>query len=367
MRSSIVNVDWLSFSVSLALSEDERREGAVLRTPAGFSLVELGGTNIYKRRYYVLNAQGEKCLTLLLEPHSKVIDSADMFVEVANKWLYYPLSWVFPLVCQIHECTWKSLSRLDICCDFCPDLRQVGVIEQLTENQLYVGGKRMVSAWFDYSMPTEGGQVTRRCYDMNWGRQGSNLKWKLYWKSKEVTEVEVRDGREVKWCNKPYIQEQWRNAGWDVDNVWRLEVSISSANKYRWRGERIDLERLMKDGYVQELFEDLYETRFVIRANQGHKCRKWDERVPLLVFDNPEVYRLREREYESTREYHEYVAQLRAAMKQLDDVCVKGYDRMREVWVQAAEATLDAGRLRPYFYRTYGKEWEAWLEEYRKS
>lgn len=364
MRTELVNIDWLSFSVSMALTEEERRTGAVLNCPQGYSLVELGGTNIYKRRYFVMSAQGEKLLTLLLEPHSQVIDKADMFVEVANKWLYFDLSWVMPLVCQIHECAWKSLSRLDICCDFVPNVRQQAIMEGLGSCQYYVSGKRQGVSFYDINIPSEGGQVKTRWYDMNWGSKGSNLKWKMYWKSREVTEVSEVEGKEVSWCTKPYIQQQWRNLGWDLENVWRLEFSVTSGNKYRWHGERVDIWRLQEEGYAERLFWDVYDTRFVIRANQGHKCRKWDELCPLFITPQRDVYRLREREYDSQTEYHEFVSSLRAAMKQLQEPSVRGFRQMREVWLAATENTIETGNLRPYFYRTFGKEWEEWRDEY---
>lgn len=86
--TQITSCDWLSFSVLLSLSPEEKATEPRLTTPAGFFLQEFTGTNQYKRRAILYDASGEKVLTLLWQPHSRIIDGNSMFVEVANPLLY---------------------------------------------------------------------------------------------------------------------------------------------------------------------------------------------------------------------------------------------------------------------------------------
>ena len=88
----VINIDWFSFSVLLALSDEEKAHGISLRCPDGYQMVEYSGTNLYKNRYILYSQYGDKVLTLLTTPHSKIIKPESMFVEVANRWLYCDFS-----------------------------------------------------------------------------------------------------------------------------------------------------------------------------------------------------------------------------------------------------------------------------------
>lgn len=356
----MVSIDWLSFSVTLALSPEEKRAGAVLACPPGCSLVELGGTNIYKRRVLVLDDGGNKVLTLLLNPYSKVIPADSMFCEVGNRWLYSSLDWVLPFVFSIHEGSFLSLSRLDICCDFNPDVAQMFCIESLQTGAVYVAGKREGSMFYDYHLPPDGGKQERVARCLSWGSKCSNIKWKLYNKSLEM--YEVVEGK--KWCNKPWIEECWKKEGLDVDNVWRLEVSITSAAGYDFHGDKLAWWITSPEAYLR-LFWDMVDTRFVIRANQGHKCRKWDEIIDFLVrpADLGGAYRLRQRVGDGISMHTDHAATLRAAIQQLERPEVICYPVMRDIWLNTAESVVCAGRLDAYFLNTYGKTFEVYRDE----
>lgn len=360
MTSVLVNIDWLSFSVALALDDEERRAHAVLRCPDGCSLVELGGTNIYRRRVLVLDDAGNKVLTLLLEPFSRVIPQDSMFVEVANRWLYSSLDWVLDFVFTIHEGSFLSLSRLDVCCDFTPSLAQIQVIDRLQSGEVYVAGKREGAMFYDYHLPADGGRQERVARCISWGSKCSNIRWKLYNKSLEM--YEYVDGK--KWCNKPWIEQCWKMAGFDVDNVWRLEVSIVSAASYSMHGDKLAW-WITREGDFVRLFWDMVETRFVIRANQGHRCRKWDEVVPFLVrpADMGSAYRLRQRIGDGVSMHTDHAATLRAAMQQLEKLEVLCFPTMRDIWLTTAEEVIRAGRLDGYFLNTYGKTFDRYREE----
>lgn len=360
----VINIDWLSFSVLLAMDDEEVATGARLLCPLGYSLIELGGTNIYKRRVMVYNEYGEKLLTLLLEPHSKILDPKSMFVEVANKWLYFDLSWVLPLLDRIHLYSFQSLSRLDVCCDFNPDIHQVHVIECLEDNSMYVSGKREGVMFYDFGLNNNGMQVTRAARCLSWGSKNSNFHWKLYNKSLEVYEVDS-SGR--KWCNKSYIEAQWKEAGLDCDNVWRLEWSVMGAAKFEWRGMKLGFDFVLRRDWIEDLYRDMVGTRFVIRANQGHKCRKWDEVVELLDLGEKHHFRVRQRVAGVEQRHTDHAATMRAAIAQLERPETRCNVMMKGCWEQALRGTVEAGKLEAYFYRQYGMGLDDWIERYEKE
>lgn len=362
MMDTLINRDWLSFSVLLAMGDEECATGARLSCPDGFALVECSGTNIYKRRVMVMNVGGEKMLTLLLEPYSaQILDKRSMFVEVANKWLYGSLDWVMPLLERIHLFSFQSLSRIDICCDFVPTLAQMQVIEGLQSNELYVAGKREGSMFHDYHIPVDGGQLVRAAKCISWGSKQSNIRWKLYNKSLEIYEIDTKGKR---WCTKPYIEEQWKVCGFDCDNVWRLEFSIMGAAKYSWHGEKLGWSNIIDRDKVLSLWNDMYATRFVIRYNQGHKSRKWDDRADFLPLESKEPYRIRQRLVGKEQYHTDHAATMRAAMAQLARPEVKTYPALRGVWLDALESTISMGHLEGYFRRSTGFTFKEWRDCY---
>ena len=360
----VINIDWLSFSVLLAMDDEEVATGARLLCPLGYSLIELGGTNIYKRRVMVYNEYGEKLLTLLLEPYSKILDPKSMFVEVANKWLYFDLSWVLPLLDRIHLYSFQSLSRLDVCCDFNPNIHQVHVIECLEDNSMYVSGKREGVMFYDFGLNNNGMRVTRAARCLSWGSKNSNFHWKLYNKSLEVYEVDS-NGR--KWCNKSYIEAQWKEAGLDCDNVWRLEWSVMGAAKFEWRGMKLGFDFVLRKDWIEDLYRDMVGTRFVIRANQGHKCRKWDEVVELLDLGEKHHFRVRQRVAGVEQRHTDHAATMRAAIAQLERPETRCNVMMKGCWEQALRGTVEAGKLEAYFYRQYGMGLDDWIYRYENE
>ena len=71
-------------------------------------------------------------------------------------------------------------------------------------------------------------------YDQSWGHKTTDIKWKLYYKTKEL-----RDNAGGSTYDKPYIVDMWRDVGLDESNVWRLEVAFHNANRFEFEGERL--------------------------------------------------------------------------------------------------------------------------------
>lgn len=352
----MINIDWLSFSVRLVFADGENRSNMVLTCPDSCELVMLDGTNIYRKRAFLLTESGEKILTLLWEPHSSIINSDTMFVEVANRWLYGSLEFVKDLLWKVHPYTMHSLSRYDVCCDFNPTDEQMKIIKSLGDNTAYVQGKREGSMFVDY---TNAKKIERMPRCLSWGSKCSDVKWKLYNKTLEI--FEVRDGKT--WCTKPYIVNAWRAEGLDEKKVWRLEVSVTGASQFEWLGKKLVFADAIRREWFEDFFAMMYGTRFITRLNQGHKDRTNDKRV-MLLGEVGEIFRLRRREPETSRENVEMASVLRAMMHQLEDIVVKYNPMVRDSLLATAETALDAGKLWDYFHKSYGMNWEKWKDTY---
>lgn len=346
----IVNVDWLAFSVRLCETSTERDKHAFsFRSPEGYRLVEFTGTNIYKRRIILYHESGRKVLTMLCEPHSRVIDRLAMLVEVANEYLYTGFAQMLDLINEVHPCTFLCLSRFDVCCDFVATPERMQLIKQLSENQAYVQGKRDGVSFHAYTAEITGIERVNR--QQSWGSKNSNIKWKVYNKSLEIFDV-GKNGERT--CNKPYIADEWRRAGWDVLNVWRIEVSLSPAAKFQFNGKRLSWKIAINGFDVTDLFVSLYMTRFVVRLNQGHRDKTNDKRVHLLA-DLGQVQRVTQYVNPNPSELPivEYAASLNAAMLQLSKNEVIINEKMRELWIDTAVKCVKIGHLERYFLDKY--------------
>lgn len=346
----IINVDWLAFSVRLCETSTERDNHAFsFHSPTGYRLVEFAGTNIYKRRIILYHESGRKVLTMLCEPHSRVIDRLAMLVEVANEYLYTGFAQMLDLINEVHPCTFLCLSRFDICCDFVATPDRLQLIKQLSENQAYVQGKRDGVSFHAYTAEITGIERVNR--QQSWGSKNSNIKWKVYNKSLEIFEV-GKNGERT--CNKPYIADEWRRAGWDVLNVWRIEVSLSPAAKFQFYGKRLSWKIAINGFDVTDLFVSLYMTRFVVRLNQGHRDKSNDKRVHLLA-DLGQVQRVTQYVNPNPSELPivEYAASLNAAMLQLSKYEVLINETMRELWIDTAVKCVKIGHLERYFFDKY--------------
>lgn len=358
-RVGVLNIDWLAFSVRLLETSTERDAHAfIFRPVSDCKVFELPGTNIYKRRLMVFNNEGRKLLTLLCQPYSRAINYLSAFVEVANEWLYLGFSWVMDLLNDLHPCEFLCMSRLDICVDWelHPDQQQL--IQDLCTNKAYIQGKRDGSAFYSYTIEDKVERIPR-C--LSWGSKHSNIKWKVYNKSAEVFEMQPNG---VKICHKPYIVAQWEDVAFNVENVWRIEVSINPMHKFEWHGQRVTFHDVLHTFLPMDLFIGLYQTRFVIRNNEGHKDRSNDKRRHLLG-DFGATDRLKQWINPNPHDLPiiEFAASLNAAMTQLQKPEVQANKQIFEAWHHVAEETIINGRLQGYFQKAYGYEFKHMKEK----
>lgn len=359
-RPQVVSLDWVSYSVTLALSYTERATGhANLTAPQGYNLVECShGTPQYRRRVLLLDERGDKVATLLLEPHSSIINPQDMYVEIANSMLYQEngAQTVRDLVQSCHESSFRSLSRLDVACDFQPNDHQSAVIAALERNDMYVQGKRSGCQFHSYNLPSNGGKVQKAPIQLAWGSKTSSVKWKLYNKTLEITET---DDRGRTWCAKPYIPARWAAAGMGSVGVWRLECSLTGASSYDWRGEKVGWP-IIEGGTWEAFYYDMLDTRFTIRENQGHACRKNDRVVELIENRGDDHQRLREREGEREKEAPDFASTLRMMVKEIDRPEVAYTPAIRSIMLNGIYDLLNHAHLHGYFQRVTGMPFEEW-------
>lgn len=357
----VTNCDWLAFSVRMVITDAERLEGITMSVPDNHTLImQQSGTNQFRKRAILYNSAGDKVLTLLWEPHSKIIAPNTLFVEVANRWLYSNLN-PLPLLDEIHNYTFGSLSRIDICTDFNPTQPQQAIIAMLTAGTAYVQGKREGSLFHDYRQAKT---VERQARQLAWGNPQTNIKFKLYNKTLEITEYDEK-GRQ--WCNKPYIRDCWQLNGLNIaKDVWRLECSIQSASTHQWKGEKLDLSIYDPSQYTP-LFYDLIATRFVIRKNEGHPNKRYDHILDFLDIPDMEHYRLRRLDPTSEQHHTDHAATLRNIIKQLERDETRCNERIAMSLLSSAESIVDAANLQGYFLRASGETFEQWKVHYLQS
>lgn len=360
-KPQVTNCDWLSFSVRMVLTEAERLEGIQLKCPLHHTLLhQKTGTNQFKRRALLLNDAGDKVLTLLWEPHSKIIAANILFVEVANRWLYCNFN-PLPLLDEIHLYTFGSLSRFDICTDFNPTDNQLAIISMLTAGTAYVQGKREGCQFHDYH---QGKTIERQARQLSWGNPQTNVKFKLYNKTLEITETDEQ-GRN--WCNKPYIRDCWQLNGLNIgSDVWRLECSIQSASTHQWRGEKLDMDIYDPVKYTY-LFYDLMSTRFVIRKNEGHENKRYDRILEFLDCPTTDHYRLRRLDPKGEQQHTDHAATLRNIIKQLERPETQCNERIAMSLLGTAESIVEAANLQGFFLRAAGETFDQYKLHYLKN
>lgn len=356
-RIQLTNCDWLSFSVLMALSPLELATEPQLNQPKGYIIRQYSGTNIYKRRAILFTEHGDKVLTLLYQPHSNIIDVHSLFVEVANRLLYYDFDFILDLLQEIHTYSWQSLSRFDIATDFNPSIRQQFIIDMLQSGKAYITGKREGSMFHDYKQDSTIKRVAR-C--MSWGSKYSDVKFKLYNKSMEIFETDDKGRR---WCNKPYIHSAWLRHGLEANNVWRLEVSIMGAASYEWRGEKLRWNVTRPEEFTA-LFYDLIAKRFVVRKNEGHTNKRYDTILDLLNIPDSDHYRLRKVEPRDIQKHTDHAATIRNIMKELDRPETQCNRTITQSLLGTLNTVISSANLEAYFQRMTGKYFDVWLEEY---
>lgn len=257
----VIACDWFSFSI--------KSHPSPAALPPDFKEEVLAGTNVFNRRA-VYSYRGAKVLTVLSQPKSKLIKQDLVLVEVANRWLYDYAELGAILETMFPFYTLNNMSRIDICADFCANNNAMDTIAKIANGAYYVSGKKLGNVWYE-----EGGD--RKPYDLNFGSFRSDVKWKLYNKTKEIKANTLH-------CSKPWIVAWWRSHGLDETNVWRLEVSYHGEKFADRDGLQVGLWDCYNSDLLSVVFAEFYKYRFQIKE-RGHTRKANDRVVPFLLIN----------------------------------------------------------------------------------
>lgn len=349
MQELLLNCDWLGLSLHIA-GEPKPVEGYVWR--------EYSATNVWNKRRVLWTENGDRVLTLLSEPRSAIISNSAALCEIENEWLYHGggHSRILDVLEKSVFFNITGISRLDLAVDFCPTEAQKEVIFGLADGEYYIGGKSNRVPWWakvqnDKLHPMWNGKNIP--YDQSWGHKTTDIKWKLYYKTKELL-----DAGGGKFMMKPYIVDQWRLHGMDIRNVWRVEVSLKKCNNYLLYGNRLDLGQI--EANFEELFRQLYQSRFQVKINEGHKDRTNDKKITFLPIDKI-FYTLQKRETENERQHNGRITLMRHLVQSLDDEQVL-LDRVsRENVYNHIYQIIERDNLNNYFQVMTGDYFEEWV------
>lgn len=351
-----LNVDWLQYSVLLTTAEPE------LLCLDGYRIEICQGNNIFKHRALIYDGRGAKYMTLLWGPYSRVLNPLIMTVQVANEYLYMSgqgMLWSLSDLQKIVDCSFNAIGRVDICMDWQSTDKRMAFLRDLNSGHYYVQSKSEGSAWWH---EVKSGNYTRQqLHALTWGSQKSEIKVKIYNKSREQGVV----GNVIAEPSKPWIVNEWKVAKMDVKSIWRLEFSLSGAGQLRYKNNSIKLENVAENQWLVDVFFDLYHHRFVTRINQGRKKghHNNDERVYLLAlpvrsnvlkwaescgkkYDNPAAIEL-----------------LRSMMRQIDNPAVMAVKTTFEDYANTICNLIELHHLAGYFKRTWQLDPENYFNE----
>lgn len=356
MQPLLLNCDWLGVSVLF----DAQCEWH--RPPMGHVFVDMDGTNVWKCRKILFNDHAEKVATILYDPKSTIIDQRAGLIEIANEWLYHGIG-VPRILDMLNDCRVfiiKGMSRLDLAVDFNPTAEQWEVVKQLAAGSAYVGGKRSGSGFWSIvnnSMLAERYQGQKIPHCQSWGHKTTSVKWKLYFKSKELL-----DELGGKMWGKPYIVDCWREAGLDRRDVWRLEVSIKNCNQFDFNGGYLSWDKWCSCN-PRELYAGLYVQRFQVRADQGHKDKTNDDKVEFLPIRSGGEFRIAKPKGSTQRNGR--ITLLRHLISSLDTHEVLLDENSRECVLWHIQDIVASNGLENYFAMMAGASIDDYIEEIR--
>lgn len=342
----VCSCDWLQFSVKLA-----HPESVELICPEGYRLEILQGNNVFRHRAILWRlCDSAKFFTILWSPYSRKIAADIMTCQVANMLLYSDgVHECYRLLQEVVECYFNSMGRIDICCDFQANDAELAIIRELWTGECYVQGKSEGANWWHSSNSDAG----RFVHCMNWGSKSSEIKVKVYNKSREIG-----ISHDNPQGDKPWIVARWQHAGFDVNKVWRLEFSMNSSGLLTWKKEVIGLDQVSNGKWLTDVFLSLYGTRFIVRQNLGlrHDHKNNDPVKSLLVlpkFDKGERLKWRGGEEEPTATSSQ-ITLLRRLVATLDMPAVSCSYELFESLADSILSLCSGKGITSYFNHAYG-------------
>lgn len=352
----MIHCDWLQFSVLLEEDEPE------IFCPEGFRVEILQGNNIYRHRAIVWDMQGRKWLTLMWSPYSSVLNKRLATCQVANELLYMSaVHEAMRVLYQVVPCKFNSCGRVDICADFQSTQELLEAIKHLNSGHYYIQGKSEGSNWWHTTKTIAGDKEYKhkQMHCLSWGSAKSNIKVKLYHKSREQGMSSADAEPE-----KPWIVSLWKDAGWDVTSVWRLEFSLSGSGKLRYDNKTIGIDEVASIDWLTHIFYQLYTNRFIVRQNAGKRQGHKNEDPVIKFLDLPKE--------ESTLRWAgrekppvvvtEPVKLLRKLMSELRSPASMSNEVVCEALSNAIYRVVEQNRLEGYFKTKFGDDCFTYLQ-----
>ncbi|MBR5647973.1 hypothetical protein IKW73_03555 [Candidatus Saccharibacteria bacterium] len=362
-----INCDWLQFSVKLPNLRGE------FKAPRGYRLEVNQGNNIFRKRAILFDHNGIKYLTLLWDPYSRVLDPSIMTVQVANQSLYTGgIRHAWRLLQYITPCTFNSMGRIDICCDFEISQKRLDFIKHLNSGHYYVERKKEGSTFWHEA--NKNNVPVKQLHCLSWGSKTTEIKVKLYHKSREqglLSDITVdKDGviHEPE-PEKPWIVNEWRENEMDVQNIWRLEFSLSGAGQLEYEGEKITLDQVADPNWLIGVFIDLYQKRFVVRVNQGRRAghKNLDRRVFLIDLPGTGL-EVHWKEYEDRSDFVDpAVSLLRSMMASLESPTILASVSNYEKYKAAILQIIASCNLYSYFCKTFNETPKSYFDHFSQS
>lgn len=291
-QAVLPSIDWLAVSCRSAVAMDE----APLYVPAPWVAAEVGRTAVWKRRWFIMDACGNKVATVLFCPHSPRIPATSVLLEVANRYLYYEgLGSLIDRICECIGLEVIGVSRIDLCGDFACDITRWDAIDALACQRARVKSLRSGSVWWQVLNGMIGGVKfagERVPHCLNFGGTESVVHWKIYWKWLEIMQAPIEERKE-------YIVRMWQANGLPPQFVWRCEVSLTKTSRLGIAGGRPPFLYEWLENYPDYL-RGFINSRMVVSRNEGHVDSRNDSIMPFLMV--PEGERLKFRLPNSERD-----------------------------------------------------------------
>lgn len=342
--------DWLSFSVVIPHADVE------LNKVDGYRCELFDGNNIYKHRAIVTDVNGQKWLTMLWKPYSCVIKDNIMSVQISNECLYYYQEQeAFDLLQKFVPCVFNAFSRIDLALDFVPTVSQLDTIKKLYNGKYYVQKKQCGTSWWYADESKKTGKIATFPTCLNFGSPTSEIKVKIYNKSREQGLLGGELEKQIEVAPKPYIIKKWKQAELDIKHVWRVEFSLSGAGQLKFDSQLITWEMYKNIYYLFDVFSELVKTRLVIRKNEGKRDEKHNRDKVIKFLDLSEnSVSVKWKESVSEIESKESIVLLNRLLRTLEEPLSLSNEIVFDSIVSSIDNVVKSCGLGAYFARTKG-------------
>lgn len=349
----VLACDWLQFSGVLDMTYYESIEDVDVEVPECYRAVIVDGTNIFKNRMMVYDNKGTKLLTILWRPKSRMMDERLITFEVANSVFYTErIGEVLQLSNMLMKYSFLSIGRIDISLDFEFGSSEENVVRGLYNGTMYVVGKRNGSSFWSKIKD----EVFPHC--LSFGSKRSDFNWKLYNKSKELDIGAL--------SAKPYIWRMWEVLKLDINNVWRLEISLNNLGKHLINGSMPDLVDVVRDSWLLNVFLMMKKTRFEIRLKNSGSRRDRDKRVDFLEMKNLEYSMIRKGSVKKN-EIDIHTRELNRMLELIESPSIMVSEDLFEMQSQLISTYVAKWYLHRYFYSLKGMRPDEYFEKVKNE